>query len=202
MDTRERLLESTASLLWERGYDATSPRDIQTRSGVGQGSMYHHFAGKTDLAVCALERTADRMIQDASALLDAPGLPSARLRAYLLRERDVLRGCPIGRMAQDASLLEISALREPVGQTLSWLVTRIARLISEAQDCSELSPSLNANDVASAVVATLQGGYVLSRAMGSREPFERSIAGVLALLQIAGLPQDRAIEDPPKQKRS
>ncbi|CAJ0557308.1 unnamed protein product, partial [Mesorhabditis spiculigera] len=38
----------------ERGYAATSPRDVMTRAGAGQGSMYHHFSGKHELAVQAL----------------------------------------------------------------------------------------------------------------------------------------------------
>ena len=54
MSSREQLTEAMAELLWERGYAATSPRDVMSRAGVGQGSMYHHFSGKHELAVEAL----------------------------------------------------------------------------------------------------------------------------------------------------
>jgi TetR/AcrR family transcriptional regulator, transcriptional repressor for nem operon len=40
---RDALLKSAKKLLWERGFEATSPRDIQDASGAGQGSFYHHF---------------------------------------------------------------------------------------------------------------------------------------------------------------
>jgi Bacterial regulatory proteins, tetR family len=43
MNSRELLVETMSDLLWERGYADTSPRDVRERSGVGQGSMYHHF---------------------------------------------------------------------------------------------------------------------------------------------------------------
>ncbi len=43
---RTALIEATKALLWERGYEATSPRDMLHRSGAGQGSLYHHFSGK------------------------------------------------------------------------------------------------------------------------------------------------------------
>ena len=46
MSSRDQLTEAMAELLWERGYAATSPRDVMERAGVGQGSMYHHFSGK------------------------------------------------------------------------------------------------------------------------------------------------------------
>jgi TetR/AcrR family transcriptional repressor of nem operon len=61
VSTVERLIESTQELLWERGYTGTSPKAIQQRAGAGQGSMYHHFAGKPELALTAINRTAEEM---------------------------------------------------------------------------------------------------------------------------------------------
>jgi AcrR family transcriptional regulator len=40
---RDQPVEATKELLWEVGYEAMSPRDIQARSGVKSGSLYHHF---------------------------------------------------------------------------------------------------------------------------------------------------------------
>ena len=45
-DSKQKLVAATCKLLSERGFEATSPVMIQQRSGVGQGSMYHHFPGK------------------------------------------------------------------------------------------------------------------------------------------------------------
>src|SRR5690242_5436560 len=58
VDTAERLIRSTQELLWERGYVGTSPKAIQQRAEAGQGSMYHHFTGKPDLARQAIRRSA------------------------------------------------------------------------------------------------------------------------------------------------
>lgn len=96
MSTPERLIEATQELLWERGYVGTSPKAIQQRAGAGQGSMYHHFAGKPDLALAAVTRTAAEMRGTAGHLLDGPGSAYERIEAYLLRERDVMKGCPVG----------------------------------------------------------------------------------------------------------
>src|SRR5690606_28854900 len=96
MDTRTRLVEATQELLWERGYAATSPKDILQRAGAGQGSMYHHFAGKQDLASAALEESAAVMRADVDVLLAGEGSSSERVIAYLERQRDSLRGCRMG----------------------------------------------------------------------------------------------------------
>ncbi len=182
MDTRERLIASTRELLWERGYVGTSPKDIQQLADAGQGSMYHHFSGKEELARAAIDRTAAEMRASVDALLGGPGTALQRISAYLRRERDVLKGCPIGRLTQDPDIMAAPVLRAPVEETFTWLRTRLARVVAEGLDTGELSPAIEPAAIASAIVATLQGGYVLARAAQSTEPFEQSIGGILALL--------------------
>ncbi|RKE21886.1 TetR/AcrR family transcriptional regulator [Streptomyces sp. TLI_171] len=180
--TADRLVESTRELLWERGYTGTSPRAIQQRAGAGQGSMYHHFAGKPELALAAITRTADELGARADGLLTGPGTPLDRITAYLRRERDVLRGCPIGRLTQDPDVMADPALRAPVEQTLGRLRERLAEVLAEGREAGELPPSVDPHDTAATVLAVLQGGYVLARAAGDPAPFDRAITGVLALL--------------------
>jgi AcrR family transcriptional regulator len=182
MSTPDRLIESTRELLWERGYVGTSPKMIQQRAGAGQGSMYHHFTGKPDLALAAMRRTADEMRAKAEAHFAAPGTAVERITAYLRRERDVLRGCPIGGLSQDPEVVDSPELRAPVDETFGWLRGRLAEVITEGQRHGELT-GLDPADTAATLVAVLQGGYVLARAAGSAEPFDQAITGALALLR-------------------
>ena len=55
---RDQLVEATKELLWEVGYEAMSPRDIQERSAARPGSLYHHFPSKLAIAEAALEEAA------------------------------------------------------------------------------------------------------------------------------------------------
>ncbi|MET7361271.1 TetR/AcrR family transcriptional regulator [Streptomyces sp. NPDC005562] len=185
MSTSERLIESTRELLWERGYVGTSPKAIQQHAGAGQGSMYHHFAGKPDLALAAIRRTAEEMRAAAEAVLAGPGSAYARVEAYLLRERDVLKGCPVGRLTMDPDIIASDELRAPVTETLDWLRDRIAAIVEEGRAEGEFSAVLDARDVASAVVATVQGGYVLARSSGSPAAFDAGVRGLLTLLAAA-----------------
>jgi TetR/AcrR family transcriptional repressor of nem operon len=176
VDAAERLVESAQELLWERGYVGTSPKAIQLRAGAGQGSMYHHFAGKSQLALAAMRRSAAQLRAQAEEQFDALGSPYERIAAYLLRERDALRGCRIGRMTQDPDVIADPQLRAPLEETFGWLCGRIAVLLREAGHPA-------ADDVAAALVAVVQGGYVLARAAGDVEPFERAVRGALRLLE-------------------
>ncbi|MDT0428790.1 TetR/AcrR family transcriptional regulator [Streptomyces salyersiae] len=180
--TAERLIESTRELLWERGYAATSPKAIQQRAGAGQGSMYHHFAGKPDLALAAITRTAQEMRAKAEAQFSTPGTAVERITAYLLREREVLKGCPIGGLTQDPDLMADPALRAPVEETLAWLRGRLAEVVAEGCRDGELDAALDPQTTAAAIVAVLQGGYVLARAADSVDPFDQAVTGALGLL--------------------
>lgn len=187
MTTRDRLVESTRELLWERGYVGTSPRAILERSGVGQGSLYHHFAGKPELALAAVEASAAELMAKAETQLSAQGTALERIGGFLRREREVLRGCPIGGLTQDPEILSIAELRRPVEQTLGWLRLRIADVLAEGQAAGELRGDVHPSDLAATVVAVLQGGYVLARAAGSAEPFDAAVDGALALIgQLSG----------------
>jgi len=183
MSARERLVESARELLWERGYVGVSPRAIQERAGAGQGSMYHHFSGKAELALEAVRRTAGQLRDTAEAELSGPGTARSRISAYLLREREVLRGCPVGRLTQDPEIVASPRLREPVEETFTWLRSRLAEVIAEGRE--EFPAGLDPVATATAIVAVLQGGYVLARAAGSAEPFDQAINGVLGLLGVA-----------------
>ncbi|WP_374984189.1 TetR/AcrR family transcriptional regulator [Streptomyces fradiae] len=182
MTTSERLVDATRDLLWERGYVGTSPKAIQQRAGAGQGSMYHHFAGKSDLALAAIRRTAEDLRAAAERALGGEGTAYARVEAYLRRERDVLRGCPVGRLTMDPDVVADDALRAPVDETLGWLRGRLAGVLREGVATGELDPELDPERTAALVVATVQGGYVLARASGSAGAFEAAVDGLLALL--------------------
>jgi TetR/AcrR family transcriptional regulator, transcriptional repressor for nem operon len=182
VNARERLIDSTRELLWERGYVGTSPKAIQERSGAGQGSMYHHFHGKRDLALAAIERNAADLRARAEADFSGPGTAAERVAAYLRREREALRGCPVGRLTQDPDVMADPDLRRPVEETFGWLRARLAALLDEGRAHGELAPSLDPQTVATALVAVLQGGYVLSRASGSADTYGQAVDGALGLL--------------------
>jgi AcrR family transcriptional regulator len=187
MTARERLVQSAQELLWERGYSATSPKAIQERAGAGQGSMYHHFTGKAELAAAALTLTAETERASADAILAADGGAVERILGYLRRERTALRGCPIGRHAQDAELIAEPSLRAPIEATFAWLRGRLAQIIAEGQAAGELRADADPGAVAAAVVAVVQGGYVLARADADQRAFDQAVDGAALLIEALAL---------------
>ena len=180
-DTRTQLIESMKELLWERGYDATSPNQVLERSGAGKGSFYHHFKGKKELAIAAMEDRADELIAEFEALFGSDQHWLTKLEDYLLKPRDGLKGCRIGRIAQDPSLEDV-LLRLPMTRYFNHLQLRLTALFNEAKELGELPESCNAENLAATVISTLQGGFVLSRGVHDPTLVTDACRGLLELL--------------------
>jgi TetR/AcrR family transcriptional repressor of nem operon len=185
--SRELLLKSMAELLWERGYAATSPRDVMARAGVGQGSMYHHFSGKHDLAVEALSGVIAAMTQDSLSLLDGDGSPLERMKRYLSLPRPAIRGCRVGRMTQDPQVVSDAELIAVVAGAFGTVLDRWERVIAEAVAAGELPRDVVPGELARTLAAVIQGGYVLARARGERGPMDAAIRGAISLLDAANV---------------
>lgn len=188
MNTRERLITSTQELLWERGYVGTSPKAIQQRAGVGQGSMYHHFTGKPDLALAAIQRCAEEIRAFAERCLSGPGSTYERIETFLMQDRRVLQGCQLGRLTQDPEIVANPDLHRPVDETFDWLRKRLAEVITQGQTGGELDSGLDGQDLAAAIAGIVQGGYVLAKAAGTDEPYFSAVRGLLALFKAKNHP--------------
>jgi len=144
--------------------------------------MYHHFAGKAELAKAAIERSGAELREAAEEQFDGPGSATERIESYLERDREVLRGCRIGRLTADPDVMADPALRAPVDETFTWLRGRLAEIVAEGKRSGEYPESLDPEQTAATIAAVLQGGYVLARAAGSVEPFELAVKGLINLL--------------------
>lgn len=185
MDSRERLIETMSELMWERGYAATSPREVRERSGIGQGSMYHHFPSKRDLALAALERNCADLLPASEALLTADGDSLEKLTGYLSQPKDALKGCKVGRMTQDPLVAADPGLLAPVADAFDRVHQALVRVLRPAIEAGELSAELDPDRLAYLLTATIQGGYVLAIAQQDRRPFDEARAGALDLLRAA-----------------
>lgn len=177
-DAREALLRAAQQLYAENGVAATTPRQVIERSGVGQGSLYHHFPSKLDVARAAVARTVDEALASSAGSLSSGQDARTRLTAYLERPRDATTGCRVGRLTADPFVAADETLSGSVARYFAELIT----LMTDALDEQGLDAS-DARDRATAAVALIQGGYVLSRALGGDEPMLAAVRGFVALLE-------------------
>jgi AcrR family transcriptional regulator len=91
--TRE-ILAAARQVLEQRGLEAMTMEEIAAAAGVAKGTLYLYFQSKDDLIQALITLVAENILKDLEAALQAPGMPSEKLRRmvsvlleYLNRER-------------------------------------------------------------------------------------------------------------------
>jgi AcrR family transcriptional regulator len=78
---RRQILAAAAHLFAERGYDATSTRDIAAATGILGGSLYYHFSSKEELFAAVHAAGIEAVVQAVEAAVADCADPWDRLEA-------------------------------------------------------------------------------------------------------------------------
>jgi AcrR family transcriptional regulator len=95
--------------------------------------MYHHFAGKSQLAAASLRRDAEILRRSTAELLASGKSPIEAVVGYLRVPRPPLMGCKLGRMTYDPDVVADDEMRSPIAETFTFYQGRIAALLDEGQ---------------------------------------------------------------------
>jgi len=177
--TRDRIVQHSAELFRHQGFAGTGVKQIVAEASAPFGSLYHFFPG-------GKEQLGEEVIRWSGAiygqLIDAffvPGVdPVSATREFFaaaaetLRETDYADACPIATVA-----LEVSSTSEPMRKACaevfdSWIDGATERLVESGL------PRKRSRALAISVLASLEGAFVLARALRSTEPVE--VAGATA----------------------
>ncbi|TDY51445.1 TetR family transcriptional regulator [Paraburkholderia rhizosphaerae] len=183
MGRREDIIEATKDLLWEKGYEATSPRDIQAKSKAGQGSFYHHFTSKQALAREAIVEVVEERIADFEEAMSRQGRFKDRLLAYFEQNTRPLSGCRVGRLVWDAAIQD-DELRQPLSHYFGHIETRLQEILKGEQSAGSFRLKLPAAHIALTIVTVVQGSFAVSRAMNRSRAHDARTA-LLACLDLA-----------------
>jgi AcrR family transcriptional regulator len=184
--TKDRILDTTAELFRRYGYTGTGLKQIVTEANAPFGSIYHFFpGGKQHLGAEVIHRSG-RMYQElVEAVFDAaPDVVTGTSDVFtgaaeVLRATDYVDACPIETVA-----LEVASTNEPLRQATaevfeSWIASATGRLADAGIEDGA------ARELAIAMIAALEGAFVLSRAMRSTEPLLAAGANATAAVRKA-----------------
>ena len=170
MDSRQRIIETTARLLWSQGFRATGMNQIVDESNTPRGSIYFHFPdGKEQLAAEALRSAGAAMtanIREALAHRNAATAIRKFVESYAheMEESNFHHGCPVATVALEASTTS-AAIREVCEQVFGeWEDLLAKRLERDGFRKKE------ARKFASVILSALEGAMILCRARRTTEP--------------------------------
>ena len=169
--TRDRILTATNELFRRNGFNGTSIKQITIAAHVPMGSLYHFFPeGKDQLAREAIETSGPAYQQLFELIADEAATTSEAISNFFAGAAEVLEAtdfidiCPIGTVAREVASTNDS-LRESTAKVFaSWITALTARFKAAG------IPGPEANGLATTVVASLEGGFMLARATRNTAP--------------------------------
>ena len=180
-------LDAAIECFWQRGYEATSMRDLADRMGISAPSLYNAYGDKHALFVQALERYLDHSTRARIKRLEDSLPPKQAVRRFIEeiiarsvndRER---RGCFLINSALEVAPhdRELGGL---IAERLAEIETFFYRSIKAAQAEGAVPRERGAKDIARLLLGVLLGIRVLARSKPERALLEGVARPALALL--------------------
>lgn len=177
--TRARMVQAAADLLRVKGVNATSVDDVLRASATSKSQFYRYFGDKETLVTAVSAHQSDVFLASQVATLS-----NIRNFRGLHRWRDVLvqsnslrngaYGCVIGSLA-----IEISTTNEPARIVLDQAFTQWQGMVEASlrrmQLAGMLVPDADIEELATGLIAAVEGGYLLGQVTRSSAPVATSI---------------------------
>jgi TetR/AcrR family transcriptional repressor of nem operon len=174
--TRKKIVEAAAPIFNKRGYKGSSLNDLMEATGLKKGGIYRHFASKEELAAEAFDYTWEAAWKARLLHVDekANGINKLKqlIANFIERRSPVPGGCPVLNTAVDADDGN-PILRSRVGKALGSWTGRLQAYVEEAQQQRDAKPDVDPKDVATLIVASLEGALMMSRIQRNEEPLRR-----------------------------
>ncbi|MGC1238463.1 MAG: TetR/AcrR family transcriptional regulator [Acidimicrobiales bacterium] len=181
-DSRDKMVQSAASLIGQRGMNATSFSDVLADSGAPRGSIYHHFPeGKKQLAECAMRLTSDQILghMKASQATTPEGVIEhfVALFHHVIVTSNATAGCAVAGVTIDVGDGDEDLLVVARNAFQSWVSLLAAQLEHAGVK------KMRAQGVATICIASIEGALILCRAEGNDEPLRVVESQLLELVR-------------------
>jgi AcrR family transcriptional regulator len=174
--TRDRILFATAELFRHQGYNGTGLKQVVAEADAPFGSLYHHFpGGKQELGEEVIHSAGAFFQALVTAVYDDQATTEASVRAIFsgaaetLEATDYEDACPIATVA-----LEVAGTDDRLRAATAAVFERWSEALTER---------VGDRDQALAIIAALEGAFVLCRASRSTEAMHA--AGTMAAALVA-----------------
>lgn len=186
--TRAHIVEQAAALFNQQGYAGASMSDLMRVTGLQKGGIYNHFRSKDELALAAFDFAVDRIQQRFRGALRGKRHAVDRLLAMLTVYEDFIEqpplqgGCPLLNTAVDSDDAH-PALRIRTQQAMDSWRSLIERIVAKGVARHELQPTADPETVASILIATIEGGIMLSKLYDDPAHLDRALNHLATYVQ-------------------
>jgi TetR/AcrR family transcriptional repressor of nem operon len=164
--TRRKIVAAAAPIFNQHGYEGSSLAALMAATGLKKGGIYRHFSSKEELAAEVFDYTweAAWSARMAHVREEATGIERLKLliASFIDYKSPVAGGCPILNTAVDADDGN-SVLRARCSKALRAWISKLHSIVKEAADRGEIRPDVDPKQVATLIVASLEGATMIGR---------------------------------------
>ncbi|MFI6567198.1 TetR/AcrR family transcriptional regulator [Streptomyces sp. NPDC050534] len=185
--TRARIVAAAADLMYVKGVGTTTLDDVLAASGVSKSQLYHHFEGKDALVRAVVDHVGERIIErERRSLGNVSTIRGLRRWRDALVQNSALQhgayGCALGSLATEVSDHDALA-RRALSQLFTEWQGLLAGVLRRMQDRGVLPPVASIDQLATGLMAALQGGYLLAQTARDVTPMATSLDMALAHIE-------------------
>lgn len=175
--TRQRIVEQSAPVFNRHGYAGTSMAQLMDATGLEKGGIYRHFESKQELAAAAFDYAWETVNEPRWRGLEACSNSLDKL-SLLVRnfvgqpQRAIPGGCPLLNNAIDSDDGN-PVLRGKAHAALDQWRKMLVEIVCEGQRSRELRKDIDADQVATVIIASLEGAVMMSRMERTRDALLR-----------------------------
>lgn len=187
-ETKTRIIEQAATLFNQQGYSGTSVSDLMRATGLQKGGIYNHFVSKDELALEAFDFAVNCVQQKFMGALKGKRQAGDRLLAILSVYENILDnppiqgGCPILNTAVESDDFH-PALRERSQLAMDAWRDLIRRIVDKGIMRGEFQATVDADTVATILIATIEGSVILSKLYSDASHMERGLKHLKLYIQ-------------------
>lgn len=173
LSARERIIKTTSELLEQHGYYGTGLNQIIHESNAPKGSLYHYFpSGKEELAAAAIETKSRLITEQLQTRLEATADPAEAIRALILDMVQHMQAtqCHVG--APIAAVALETAATSPRLRQACLSAYALWRELFEKKLRDSGFAAEKASQLATLIVAAVEGGIILSRVQQDARPLQ------------------------------
>jgi AcrR family transcriptional regulator len=189
---RREILDAAARIFYEKGYDATSTKDIADAAGLLKGSLYYYIDSKEDFLFEIIKESHDGALATLDRVREFQGDPLEKL-AFLIREH--LRYFVENLVTTTVYFREYRVLspdrKAVIAAEGDVYLEFVRRLLDEGRTAGLVAEGIDVRIVSIGIVGMLNSAWMWYQPGGSRSTDE--IAAEFVKVVLAGVACDEAI---------
>jgi TetR/AcrR family transcriptional regulator, transcriptional repressor for nem operon len=185
--TRQRIVAAAADLILQKGVASTTLDDVRAEASVSCSQIYHYFADKEALVRAVVDYRAQTVVgkihEPALAAIEGiDGLRAWRdMIVSIQRGADCRGGCPLGSLGSELAELDHLARGDVAAGFARW-ESAISACLSGMRDRGQLIPAADPGQLATAILAALQGGLALAKVERDVRPLAAALDVMISLV--------------------